>query len=78
MNNLLENGQEEAKVLVIRNCIDTLFGQGKTKKLLEDLINLYWDSRYQEKKKFLINMLVIIYVLMKKIKNQIMRKVSEE
>lgn len=46
LNNLLENGQEEAKVLVIRNCIDTLFGQGETKKLLEDLINLDWDSKY--------------------------------
>ena len=45
-NNLLENGQEEAKVLVIRNCIDTLFGQGQSKKLLEDLINLDWDNKY--------------------------------
>ena len=51
LNKLLENGNEDAKVLVIRNCIDKLFGDGSAKSLMEDLCKLEWDSKYWDRRR---------------------------
>ena len=41
-----ERGNIEAKVLIIRNCIDKMLGEGKSESLLEDLLKLKWDNKY--------------------------------
>ena len=48
LNDLLKEGEceEKAYVLVIRNCVDVILGKGKSKKLMEDLVNLNWDNKY--------------------------------
>ena len=43
---ILKDNNEDAKVLVIRNCVDTLLGKGESKNLVEDLIKLKWDTKY--------------------------------
>jgi len=51
LNKLLENGNEDAKVLVIRNCIDKLFGDGSAKDLMENLCDLEWDNKYWDRRR---------------------------
>ena len=48
LNNLLENEkcEERAYVLVIRNCVDVLLGDGKDKELMKELTELKWDDTY--------------------------------
>ena len=38
--------EEDAKVLVIRNCIESLVGKGKSDEMLKELVELEWDSKY--------------------------------
>lgn len=41
-----EKSKEDAKVLVIRNCVDIMLGKGKCGEMLKELVDLNWDSKY--------------------------------
>ena len=48
LNHLLEGEkcEEKAYVLVIRNCVDGLLGEGKNKEMMKELTDLDWDEKY--------------------------------